>query len=73
MANKKSLADFEKNMQQLEDILESMGNEDVTIEQSVSLYAQAAKLIQTCTVQLDVAQVRIDEISSKLEEVEDPQ
>ena len=62
---------FENNMEQLENILKKMQDDSTGLEESVSLYRDAAALIQECSQTLSAAKVQIEEISVKMQGVED--
>lgn len=62
---------FENNMEQLENILKKMQDDSTGLEESVSLYSDAAALIQECSQTLSAAKVQIEEISVKMQGVED--
>ena len=66
MAKKNPKPGFEEAMSELETILNKMENEDISLDESLSLYAKAASLIQTCNQQLQDAQIRVDEINQTL-------
>ncbi len=58
---------YETASAQLDDIFEKMSSPDVTLDESLKLYAKAADLIVFCNSTLEKAQIKIEEISSKLE------
>ena len=68
MDNENTLAGFEETMRQLENTLEKMSAEDVTLEESIALYAGAADLIAKSDEALKNAQLRIEEIDARLAE-----
>jgi len=51
---------FEQAFQQLEQILERMNAQDVTLEESLKLFEHANGLIVQCTEQLNQAEKRIE-------------
>lgn len=65
------LAGFEKDMRQLDSILEQLSGDEVDLDESVRLYAEAATLIERCNQRLGTAQVEIEEIDSKLQKLRD--
>lgn len=67
-ANKPS---YEASMQQLEEILVRMSAEDVGLDESIELYAKAAKLIQDCNDMLNDARRRVEEIGVQMEQIGD--
>lgn len=50
---------FEKAYTRLEEILEKMNSGTISLEDSLSLYEEADKLISSCTKKLDEAEKRI--------------
>ncbi|MDO5601464.1 MAG: exodeoxyribonuclease VII small subunit [Oscillospiraceae bacterium] len=62
---------FEDNMAELEKILETLQDENTGLERSVSLYREAAGLLETCNQKLSEAKVQIEEISVKMQKAED--
>lgn len=50
---------FEKAYTRLEEILEKMNSGTISLEDSLSLYEEADKLISNCTKKLDEAEKRI--------------
>lgn len=55
---------FESSMQELEEILQKMSSNSLTLDENITLYEKAAKLIRVCHDSLQQAQLRIDEIGS---------
>lgn len=68
MAEKQSI-NFEESMQKLEGILEKMSSEEITLDESIALYAKAAQLIQECNEKLGKARRQVEEIGVTLEEI----
>lgn len=66
MAKKKE-ANFESSLLELEQILEKMSRDEVSLDESIEMYAKAAALIAECSASLRSAQVRIDEINRTLQ------
>ena len=62
---------FEDAMRELENLLQKMGSEETTLDESVACYARAAELLRVCHTQLREAQVKIEEIAKTLP-TEDP-
>ena len=58
---------FEEAMQELNAILDKLGSEDVTLTETVELYAVAAEKIAACDKALKAAQLRIETIDEALE------
>ena len=65
----KKLAGFEAGMRELEKTLERMSDEDITLDESIELYARAAQLIKQSNEQLNTARVRIEEIDASLQDI----
>ena len=62
---------FEQSIARLDEILEQLSNGDTTLEASLSLYAEGAALIESCTKQLSEAKLKIERLSLKKEVSED--
>lgn len=58
---------FETASAELDRILQELSQEDTTLERSLELYAQAAEFVAFCNEALSSAQMKIDEISQKLD------
>lgn len=56
---------FEQSMQRLEQIAATLERGETGLEESMQLYAQAAKLIASCRKKLDTAQLKIEQISAE--------
>lgn len=68
MKNKE--ASFEQAMQELEDILQEMSDDGISLEESIEMYARAATLINSCDKKLNKATLKVQEIEEKLAEME---
>lgn len=55
---------FEENMQRLEQIVRSMENGDVALEESLKLFQEGTQLIQTCAKLLDEAELQVKMIAT---------
>ena len=66
--NENSLS-FEKAFERLEQILTAMNGGKVALEESLKLFEEAEKLIQTCNVRLKVAEQRIEQLIKNKGEV----
>ena len=53
------MAGFEEHLTQLETVVEQLERGDLTLEESVRLFEQGMKLSQTCKVELEQAEGRI--------------
>ncbi len=62
-----NLVEFEASAEKLEEILKELSSKEVTLSQSIELYAQAAQLIQQCNDMLQQAQISIDEIDLQMQ------
>lgn len=57
---------FEEGLARLQGLLETMQDEETTLDQSVKLYAEAAQLIHFCSDTLNQAKLQIEEIDVSL-------
>ena len=55
---------FEDGMARLETILSQMQSDEITLSESVKLYAEAASLMEYCHTALDKASLQMDEIDA---------
>jgi exodeoxyribonuclease VII small subunit len=53
---------FEEALKKLESIVEKLGNQDITLEESVELYEEGLKLSKFCTETLENASLKIEQI-----------
>lgn len=58
---------FETASEELDQILCELSQEETTLDRSLELYAQAAELVAFCNETLANAQMKIDEITDRLE------
>ena len=58
MAEKKKL-DFEASMARLEEIVSLLERWDAPLEQAMALFEEGARLLRTCTDQLDKAEQKV--------------
>ena len=65
MPSKKNL-NFEANIAELEQLLARLSNQEISLEESVKIYAQAAEKINACTEALQSAKLKIESIDMKL-------
>ena len=61
--NKKN-ATFEENMQRLEQIVRAMERGDVPLEESLKLFQEGTKLVESCGKLLDEAELLVKKIST---------
>lgn len=59
--NKKNLT-FEENMQRLEQIVRAMERGDVPLEESLKLFQEGTKLVESCGKLLDEAELQVKKI-----------
>lgn len=52
-------ASLEESFQQLDDIIEQLEQEDVSLEESFRLYQTGMKLIKTCNASIDKVEKKI--------------
>lgn len=53
---------FEENMQRLEQIIRAMERGDVPLEQSLKLFQEGTKLVESCGRLLDEAELQVNKI-----------
>ena len=56
--------DFEKNLVELENVIERLENGECSLEESIELFEKGIKYTNQCRTALDNAQKRITELSS---------
>ena len=61
---------IEQADKQLNDIIKKMENSRLSLSESVSLYEEAAKLLEFCYKQLDDCRLRITDINERIEALE---
>ena len=66
MAGAKKAVDFEAAQQKLEEILQRLSEDDVSLDESVTLYATASELIAQCSAALKNAVLKVQEIDGSL-------
>ena len=55
---------FEENMQRLEQIVRAMERGDVPLEESLKLFQEGTKLVESCGKLLDNAELQVKKITS---------
>lgn len=55
-------ATFEQNMQRLEQIVRAMEHGDVPLEESLKLFQEGTKLVESCGKLLDEAELQVKKI-----------
>lgn len=58
---------YEEGISRLEEILEKMQSEEISLADSVKLYAEAAVLMEYCHTALEKATLQIEEIDAKIQ------
>ena len=66
MAGAKKAVDFEAAQQKLEEILQRLSEDDVSLDESVTLYATESELIAQCSAALKNAELKVQEIDASL-------
>ncbi len=64
MARKKAENTFENSFTRLEQILEKLESENVSLEETIELYEEGLKLTKFCYDKLSKAELRIKEITN---------
>ncbi len=62
---KDKLKDFEKSLQQLEQIVSKMENGDLGLQDSLSSFEQGIKLAKQCQDTLSEAELRVEQLIEK--------
>lgn len=57
---------YEENMQKLQKILDRLSSEDITLNETILLYSEAADIINETNEILESAQLKIEEIAAKI-------
>lgn len=61
---------FENAMARLEEISDILAENNVTLDESLKLYAEGVRLLKFCNAKLEQAQVKINDIDGNKLEVE---
>jgi len=69
MAKKKAKNNFEENLSRLEEISTLLENEELGLDDSISLFEEGIKLSKSCMTALKKAELKITELKSELSEV----
>lgn len=56
---------FEKNLEQLTDVIQKMEQQDVGLEESLKLYEQGVQLTRKCQKIIDEAEKKIEQLMEK--------
>lgn len=62
MANEKS---FEKSLDKLEKIVESLGKDDITLEDSIKQYKEGMELVEYCNNTIDKIEKELEVLSKE--------
>ena len=62
---KNNLKDFEKSLQQLEQIVNKMENGELGLEESLSRFEEGIKLAKQCQDTLSEAELRVEQLIEK--------
>lgn len=66
MAKKKSELSFEDKLSRLEEVAELLEQEDLGIQESISLFEEGVKLSKECIITLQKAELRITELKRQI-------
>jgi exodeoxyribonuclease VII small subunit len=66
MAKKKQKHNFEKDLSRLEEISELLENNDIGLEDSISLYEEGINLSKSCLTTLKKAELKVTKLKSEL-------
>ena len=56
---------FEESLRKLEEIVEKLEQGNISLDESVELYAQASKLVVSCQKKLGAAQLKLEKLDPK--------
>ena len=66
MAKKKQKHNFEKDLSRLEEISELLENNDIGLEDSISLYEEGIKISKSCLTTLKNAELKVIKLKNEL-------
>lgn len=66
MAKKKQKHNFEKDLSRLEEISELLENNDIGLEDSISLYEEGINLSKSCLTTLKKAELKVTKLKNEL-------
>jgi exodeoxyribonuclease VII small subunit len=66
MAKKKQKHNFEKDLSRLEEISELLENNDIGLEDSISLYEEGINLSKSCLTTLKNAKLKVTKLKNEL-------
>ena len=64
------MKDFEKNLIELEAIIDNLENEEITFEQAIKIYEKGMKLYEKCVLDLQKAKTTIEIIKNNNQNIE---
>ncbi|MCB0732509.1 MAG: exodeoxyribonuclease VII small subunit [Ignavibacteriae bacterium] len=59
---------FEESLKRLQEISELLESNDITLEESLSLYEEGIKLSKSCHKTLENAQLKVEQLNNELED-----
>ncbi|MCR5755397.1 MAG: exodeoxyribonuclease VII small subunit [Acetatifactor sp.] len=68
MADEKNILSLEENFEQLEQIIEQMESEDISLEDSFAAYSKGMELLKICNQQIDRVEKEVIVLSGEDEE-----
>ena len=71
MPKEAETADFEKSLEELEQLVEKMEDGELSLEQSLQTYERGVKLARACQKALDEAEQRVEILSERDESAAD--
>ncbi len=66
MGKKKQKHNFEKDLSRLEEISELLENNEIGLEDSISLYEEGVKLSKSCLTNLKKAELKVTKLKNEL-------
>ncbi len=66
MGKKKQKHNFEKDLSRLEEISELLENNEIGLEDSISLYEEGVKLSKSCLTTLKKAELKVTKLKNEL-------
>lgn len=70
MATETNIKSFETSLRRLEEISRLLENEEINLEESISLYEEGIELSKICFKQLKEAELKISRLKSNIEDSE---
>ena len=67
MAKKKTKGNFEKDLSRLEEISRKLEEDNLELEEAISIFAEGVKLSKSCLKTLREAELKITELKDELE------